>query len=59
MLNRNDEDNFTETLNDTEYNPINDMKQYFEGIIEGIDDNYLGKSIIVGEHIKGGYIKEI
>ena len=21
-----------------------DMKQYFEGIIEGIDDNYLGKS---------------
>ena len=30
MLNENDEDNFTETLNDTEYNPINDMKQYFE-----------------------------
>ena len=57
MLNENDEDNFTETLNDTEYNPINDMKQYFEGIIEGIDDNYLGK-YYRKEHIKGGYIKK-
>ena len=42
MLNENDEDNSTETMSDTEYNPINDMKQYFEGTIEGIDDNYLG-----------------
>lgn len=57
MLNENDEDNSTETLNDTEYNPINDMKQYFEGIIEGIDDNYLGK-YYRKEHIKGGYIKK-
>ena len=57
MLNENDEDNSTETMNDTEYNPINDMKQYFEGIIEGIDDNYLGK-YYRKEHIKGGYIKK-
>ena len=34
-----------------------DMKQYFEGIIEGIDDNYLGK-YYRKEHIKGGYIKK-
>ena len=33
------------------------MKQYFEGIIEGIDDNYLGK-YYRKEHIKGGYIKK-
>ena len=57
MLNENDEDNSTETMSDTEYNPINDMKQYFEGIIEGIDDNYLGK-YYRKEHIKGGYIKK-
>ena len=44
-------------MSDTEYNPINDMKQYFEGIIEGIDDNYLGK-YYRKEHIKGGYIKK-
>ena len=45
MLNENDEDNSTETMSDTEYNPINDMKQYFEGIIEGIEVSIIVRNI--------------